>query len=179
MPAVFEVRGEVYLGHADFAAINARQREAGEKEFANPRNAAAGSLRQLDPAITASRPLRFFAYAWGAHEGELPATTQHGMIGCFASWGLPTNPLTRLCSSVEEVLTHYRMIEERRATLGYDIDGVVYKVDRIDWQRRLGFVGRAPRWATAHKFPAERATTLVDQIEIYVGRTGALTRWRS
>lgn len=175
VPALFEVRGEVYLGHADFAAINARQREAGDKEFANPRNAAAGSLRQLDPAVTASRPLRFFAYAWGAHEGPLPAATQMGVVAAFRAWGLPTNPLMRLCAGVEEALEHYRMIEAQRATLGYDIDGVVYKVDRIDWQQRLGFVGRAPRWATAHKFPAEKATTLVEAIEIQVGRTGALT----
>jgi DNA ligase (NAD+) len=174
VPAVFEVRGEVYLGHADFAALNARQREAGEKEFANPRNAAAGSLRQLDPAITAARPLRFFAYAWGDVE-RLPAETQMGVVEAYRGWGLPTNPLMRRCATTEEALAHYAAIEAQRATLGYDIDGVVYKVDRIDWQGRLGFVGRAPRWATAHKFPAERATTLIEAIDIQVGRTGALT----
>ncbi len=173
-PDVFEVRGEVYLGHADFAALNARQREAGDKEFANPRNAAAGSLRQLDAGITASRPLRFFAYAWG-EASALPADTQSGVVAAFARWGLPTNPLTRLCATVEEALAHYRAIEADRAALGYDIDGVVYKADRIDWQRRLGFVGRAPRWATAHKFPAEKAATVVESIDIQVGRTGALT----
>lgn len=174
VPPVLEVRGEVYLSHADFAALNARQREAGEKEFANPRNAAAGSLRQLDASITASRPLRFFAYAWGDVE-RLPADTQFGIVQAFKSWGLPVNPLMKRCTSVEEVLAHYRAIEAQRASLGYDIDGVVYKVDRIDWQQRLGFVGRAPRWATAHKFPAERATTTIEAIEIQVGRTGALT----
>ncbi len=173
-PAVFEVRGEVYLGHADFAALNVRQREAGAKEFANPRNAAAGSLRQLDPAITASRPLRFFAYAWGDVE-RLPSDTQFGIVEAFKSWGLPVNPLMKRCASVDELLAHHGAIETMRASLGYDIDGVVYKVDRIDWQQRLGFVGRAPRWATAHKFPAERATTLVEAIDIQVGRTGALT----
>ncbi len=174
VPAVFEVRGEAYLGHADFAALNARQREAGDKEFANPRNAAAGSLRQLDPAITASRPLRFFAYAWGDVE-RLPAETQFGIVQAFKGWGLPVNPLMRRCASVDELLAHYAVIEAQRATLGYDIDGVVYKVDRIDWQQRLGFVGRAPRWATAHKFPAEKATTVIEAIDIQVGRTGALT----
>ncbi len=174
VPAVFEVRGEAYLGHADFAALNARQREAGEKEFANPRNAAAGSLRQLDASITASRPLRFFAYAWGDVE-RLPADTQFGTVQAFTSWGLPVNPLMKRCAGVEAALAHYAVIEAMRATLGYDIDGVVYKVDRIDWQQRLGFVGRAPRWATAHKFPAEKATTLVEAIDIQVGRTGALT----
>ncbi|MCX7326158.1 MAG: NAD-dependent DNA ligase LigA [Hyphomicrobiales bacterium] len=174
VPAVFEVRGEAYLGHADFAALNARQREAGEKEFANPRNAAAGSLRQLDASITASRPLRFFAYAWGDVE-RLPADTQFGIVQTFKGWALPVNPLMKRCAGVDEVLAHYAAIEAMRAGLGYDIDGVVYKVDRIDWQQRLGFVGRAPRWATAHKFPAEKATTLVEAIDIQVGRTGALT----
>jgi DNA ligase (NAD+) len=174
VPDVFEVRGEVYLGHADFEALNARQREAGDKEFANPRNAAAGSLRQLDAGITAARPLRFFAYGYG-ETSALPADTQSAVVEAFARWGLPTNPLMRRFETVEALLAHYRGIEAQRATLGYDIDGVVYKVDRIDWQRRLGFVGRAPRWATAHKFPAERATTVVQAIEIQVGRTGALT----
>ncbi|MFY8040951.1 MAG: NAD-dependent DNA ligase LigA [Bosea sp. (in: a-proteobacteria)] len=174
VPAVFEVRGEVYLGHADFAALNARQREAGDKEFANPRNAAAGSLRQLDPAITAARPLRFFAYAWG-DVARLPAASQFDIVEAFGGWGLPINPLMRRCDSVEALLAHYAAIEAKRASLGYDIDGVVYKVDRIDWQQRLGFVGRAPRWATAHKFPAEKALTRVEAIDIQVGRTGALT----
>ncbi len=174
VPAVFEVRGEAYLTHADFAALNERQREAGEREFANPRNAAAGSLRQLDPAITAARPLHFFAYAWG-EAPRLPADTQSGVVEAFRNWGLPVNPLMQLCNGVDELLAHHAAIEAKRTMLGYDIDGVVYKVDRIDWQQRLGFVGRAPRWATAHKFPAERATTLVDAIDIQVGRTGALT----
>jgi len=174
VPAVFEVRGEAYLGHADFAALNACQREAGEKEFANPRNAAAGSLRQLDASITASRPLRFFAYAWGDVE-RLPADTQFGIVQAFKGWGLPVNPLMKRCAGVDEVLAHYAAIEAMRTSLGYDIDGVVYKVDRVDWQQRLGFVGRAPRWATAHKFPAEKATTLVEAIDVQVGRTGALT----
>jgi DNA ligase (NAD+) len=174
VPEVIEVRGEVYLRHADFAALNARQAAAGDKVFANPRNAAAGSLRQLDVSITAGRPLRFFAYAWG-EASLLPADTQAGMVEAFAGWGFATNPLTRLCHGVEDLLAHHAAIEAQRAALGYDIDGVVYKVDRIDLQRRLGFVGRAPRWATAHKFPAERATTLVQAIDIQVGRTGALT----
>jgi DNA ligase (NAD+) len=174
VPAVFEVRGEAYLGHADFAALNARQREAGDKEFANPRNAAAGSLRQLDPAITAARPLRFFAYAWGEAE-RLPAASQFDIVEAFRGWSLPVNPLMRRCDSVEALLAHYAVIEAMRASLGYDIDGVVYKVDRIDWQQRLGFVGRSPRWATAHKFPAEKALTRIEAIDIQVGRTGALT----
>jgi DNA ligase (NAD+) len=173
-PAVFEVRGEIYMAHADFAAINAEQDRRGERLFANPRNAAAGSLRQLDPAITAARPLRFFAYAWG-EAPELPAKTQMGVIEAFRAWGFPVNPLTALCRSPAEMLAGYRMIEAQRATLGYDIDGVVYKVNRLDWQERLGFVARSPRWAVAHKFPAERATTILEDIEIQVGRTGALT----
>jgi DNA ligase (NAD+) len=173
-PDICEIRGEIYLGHADFAAINAAQRAAGEKEFANPRNAAAGSLRQLDPAITAARPLRFFAYAWG-EMSSMPAQTQSGMIEAFKRFGLPTNPLMTLCHSKADMLVHYRAIEANRATLGYDIDGVVYKVDRLDWQARLGFVSRAPRWGTAHKFPAEKAITLLEKIDIQVGRTGSLT----
>ncbi|MDR6952242.1 DNA ligase (NAD+) [Ancylobacter sp. 3268] len=176
IPDVFEVRGEVYMGHADFAALNARQMEAGKPVFANPRNAAAGSLRQLDPRITAARPLRFFAYAWGeVTAGGLPADTQFGVIEAFARWGLPTNELTVRCHSAAELLAHYRMIGERRAELGYDIDGVVYKVDRLDFQRELGFISRSPRWAIAHKFPAQRAVTQLVGIEIQVGRTGALT----
>jgi DNA ligase (NAD+) len=173
-PEIVEVRGEIYMSHADFAALNDRQAQAGEKVFANPRNAAAGSLRQLDSAITAARPLRFFAYAWG-EAPVLPADTQMGVIEAFASWGLPTNPLMKLCGSVEELLAHYRLIESQRAELGYDIDGVVYKVNRLDWQQRLGFVSRSPRWGLAHKFSAEKAMTVLEKIDIQVGRTGALT----
>lgn len=174
VPDVIDVRGEIYLGHGDFAVLNAAQAAAGEKMFANPRNAAAGSLRQLDSTITASRPLRFFAYAWG-EASKLPAETQSGMIAVFARWGLPTNPHTNVCASAAEMLAVYRETGERRAALGYDIDGVVYKVDRLDYQQRLGFVSRSPRWAIAHKFPAEQATTILNAIEIQVGRTGALT----
>jgi len=173
-PAVLEVRGEVYMSHADFAALNARAGETGGQIFANPRNAAAGSLRQLDPAITASRPLRFFAYAWG-EASALPAQTQFGVVEAFARFGFRTNPLMRRCRSVGELLGHYRAIEADRARLGYDIDGVVYKVDALELQTRLGFVARSPRWAIAHKFPAEKATTVLRAIDIQVGRTGALT----
>jgi DNA ligase (NAD+) len=174
VPEVLEVRGEVYLRHADFARINARQAEQGKPVFANPRNAAAGSLRQLDPAVTARRPLQFFAYAWG-EVSALPAKTQLGVVEAFARFGLPTNPLMRICRTPEEMLAHYRSIEAQRSSLGYDIDGVVYKVDDLALQRRLGFVSRSPRWALAHKFPAEKATTVIEAIEIQVGRTGALT----
>ena len=174
MPVVFEVRGEIYMRHADFAALNERQQAAGRPVFANPRNAAAGSLRQKDPAITASRPLAFFAYAWG-EAPVLPASTQMGVIDAFARWGLPVNPLTVVCDGAADLLAHYRDIEAQRATLGYDIDGVVYKVNDLAMQRRLGFVARSPRWAIAHKFPAERATTVLHDIDIQVGRTGALT----
>jgi DNA ligase (NAD+) len=174
VPAVFEVRGEVYMRHADFAGLNERQAAAGRQIFANPRNAAAGSLRQLDPSITAGRPLHFFAYSWG-DVSALPAETQHGVVEAMAGWGFATNPLMRLCDGAEALIAHYRMIEGMRATLGYDIDGVVYKVDRLDLQGRLGFVSRSPRWALAHKFPAEKATTILRDIEIQVGRTGALT----
>ncbi|MBV9244023.1 MAG: NAD-dependent DNA ligase LigA, partial [Methylobacteriaceae bacterium] len=174
VPAICEVRGEVYMGHADFAVLNEHQKDAGERLFANPRNAAAGSLRQLDPAVTRSRPLRFFAYAWG-EMSALPAKTQVGMIEAFKRFGLPTNPLMVLCRSADEMLKHYRTIEAQRATLGYDIDGVVYKVDELALQNRLGFVSRSPRWATAHKFPAEKAATRLLDIEIQVGRTGAMT----
>ena len=174
IPEVIDVRGEIYLAHDDFRRLNAAQLAAGEKVFANPRNAAAGSLRQLDATITAARPLRFFAYAWGVAE-PLPADTQTGVIAAYAAWGLPTNPLMRRCETPSDLLAYYREIGAKRASLGYDIDGVVYKVDRLDLQSRLGFVSRSPRWAIAHKFPAERATTVLRDIEIQVGRTGALT----
>ena len=173
-PDLFEVRGEIYMARDDFFALNAAQQAAGEKVFANPRNAAAGSLRQLDPSITASRPLQFFAYAWG-EVSALPAETQKGVIEAFARWGFPVNPLMELCESVEAMLDYYQRLERERAGLGYDIDGIVYKVNRLDYQERLGFKSRAPRWAIAHKFPAERATTVLQDIEIQVGRTGALT----
>jgi DNA ligase (NAD+) len=173
-PDICEVRGEIYMTKADFAALNERQAAAGKPPFANPRNSAAGSLRQLDPAITAQRPLHFFAYAWG-EISDMPATTQHGMIEAFAGFGFKTNRLTKLCNGAPDLLTHWSAIEEARATLPYDIDGVVYKVDDLDYQRRLGFVSRAPRWAIAHKFAAEKATTILRDIEIQVGRTGALT----
>ena len=173
-PDIVEVRGEVYMGHADFAALNARAEAQGGKIFANPRNAAAGSLRQLNPAVTASRPLKFFAYAWG-EMAVVPGETQMEVVAAFGCWGFSINPLMQLCETVEEILAVYRDIEAQRATLGYDIDGVVYKVNRLDLQARLGFVSRSPRWAIAHKFPAERATTVLNDIEIQVGRTGALT----
>jgi DNA ligase (NAD+) len=173
-PKVFEARGEVYMRHDDFAELNRRQAAAGKPVYANPRNFAAGSLRQLDPRITAERPLQFFAYAWGEVSAPL-ASTQFDAIEAMRRFGLPTNPLTRLCGSAAEMLAQYRSIEEKRATLGYDIDGVVYKVDDLALQQRLGFVSRSPRWAVAHKFPAEQATTVVEAIEINVGRTGALT----
>ena len=173
-PEILEVRGEVYMTHEDFQALNLRQQSQSKALFANPRNAAAGSLRQLDAKITATRPLHFFAYAWGA-VSQMPAATQAGVLEAFKSYSLPVNPLTRLCCTLEEMLDHFQFIESQRATLGYDIDGVVYKVDSIELQNRLGFVSRAPRWAVAHKFPAEQATTIVRDIEIQVGRTGALT----
>ncbi len=174
VPDVCEVRGEVFLTKTDFAALNAAQAAAGKPTFANPRNSAAGSLRQLDPAITAARPLQFFAYAWG-EMSAMPASTQSGTVAAFRRWGLPTNPLTAVFTTAEELLAHYRTIEAQRATLPYDIDGVVYKVDDLALQARLGFVSRAPRWAVAHKFPAERATTRLLAIGIQVGRTGSLT----
>jgi DNA ligase (NAD+) len=173
-PAVLEVRGEIYMSHKDFAKLNEKQSQEGDRTFANPRNAAAGSLRQLDSSITAARPLRFFAYAWG-EAPELPGKTQWDVVMGFKKLGFPVNPLMKLCRSSEELLAHYRSIEERRADLGYDIDGVVYKVNRLDWQARLGFVSRSPRWAIAHKFAAEKATTVLEGIDIQVGRTGALT----
>ena len=174
VPEVCEVRGEVYMTKTGFLALNKRQSEIGGQVFVNPRNSAAGSLRQKDPSITASRPLGFFAYAWG-EMSEMPADTQSGMVGWFGSCGFKTNPLTKMCRSVEALLEFHHEIEARRAMLDYDIDGVVYKVDRLDWQERLGFVSRNPRWAIAHKFPAEKAMTVVKDIEIQVGRTGALT----
>jgi DNA ligase (NAD+) len=174
VPAACELRGEVYMLKQDFLALNKKQEEAGDTVFANPRNSAAGSLRQKDVAITASRPLKFFAYAWGEMT-DRPADTQHGMLAWLEKAGFVVNPLIELCHSVDEVLAFYRKIGERRATLGYDIDGVVYKVDRLDWQERLGFVSRSPRWAIAHKFAAEQATTILKGIDIQVGRTGAMT----
>src|SRR5215472_4183281 len=174
VPRICEVRGEVYMTKGAFLALNERQKASGGQIFANPRNSAAGSLRQKDPAITASRPLGFFAYAWG-EMSEMPAGTQSGMIKWFESCGFKTNPLAKLCHSVEQLIAFHRRIEEQRAELDYDIDGVVYKVDRIDWQERLGFVSRTPRWAIAHKFPAERAITVLKGIEIQVGRTGSFT----
>jgi DNA ligase (NAD+) len=174
VPKICEVRGEVYMTKSDFLALNERQKEAGEQIFANPRNSAAGSLRQKDPSVTASRPLGFFAYAWG-EMSDMPADSQSGMIKWFAGCGFKTNPLTKIRHTVEELLAFHREIEATRAGLDYDIDGVVYKVDRIDLQERLGFVSRSPRWAIAHKFPAERAVTVLNDIEIQVGRTGVLT----
>jgi DNA ligase (NAD+) len=174
LPEIIEVRGEVFLSHADFAKLNRDQEARGEKTFANPRNAAAGSLRQLDPEVTARRPLKFFAYTWG-EVTALPGKTQSEIIEAFAAWGFPTNPRMTRCTSVEALLTYYNKIAGQRASLGYDIDGVVYKVDRLDWQQRLGFVSRAPRWAIAHKFPAEQAETELLEIDIQVGRTGSLT----
>jgi DNA ligase (NAD+) len=174
VPEICEVRGEVYMTHADFAALNKRQAEAGRPLFVNPRNTAAGSLRQLDPAMTAARPLHFFAYSYG-EISAIPSDKQSGVLDWLKHAGFVANPLTRICKSVDDLLAFHNDIETKRATLGYDIDGVVYKVDRLDWQERLGFVSRNPRWAIAHKFPAEKATTIVRDIEIQVGRTGALT----
>ena len=173
-PEVLEVRGEVYMSHADFASLNARQTERGDKSFANPRNAAAGSLRQLDARITAARPLRFFAYAWGQVSAPL-AATQFEAIARLYEFGFQTNTLTRLCHTADELISHYRAIEAQRATLGYDIDGVVYKVNELGLQARLGFRSSTPRWAIAHKFPAELAWTTLLGIDIQVGRTGALS----
>ncbi len=173
-PDVLEVRGEVYMTQQAFLALNERQAAEGKQTYVNPRNTAAGSIRQLDPSVTASRPLHFFAYAWG-EVSVMPADTQMGMVEAFRSYGFPVNALMQRFTDVEGLLAHYRMIEENRATLGYDIDGVVYKVDELALQERLGFVSRSPRWAIAHKFPAEKATTILNGIDIQVGRTGALT----
>jgi DNA ligase (NAD+) len=173
-PDLVEIRGEVYFSKPDFKALNARQAEAGEKTFANPRNAAAGSLRQLDTAITAGRPLKMFAYAWGA-VSEPIAETHWQFLERLKAWGFQVNPRTRLCTGLADMIAAYNDTNEARAGLDYDIDGMVYKVNRIDWQERLGFVSRAPRWAVAHKFPAEQAVTIVNDIEIQVGRTGTLT----
>ncbi|MFC3677820.1 NAD-dependent DNA ligase LigA [Ferrovibrio xuzhouensis] len=173
-PDVLEVRGEVYMTRTDFLKLNGAQEEAGGKIFANPRNAAAGSLRQLDSSITAKRPLRFFGYYWG----EISAPLGRTMLECrdrLEHWGFTLNSPVTVCHSAEDLLAYYRDIAARRATLPFDIDGVVYKVDRLDWQERLGFVSRSPRWAIAHKFPAEQAQTILEKIDIQVGRTGALT----
>ncbi|MBU6296726.1 MAG: NAD-dependent DNA ligase LigA, partial [Alphaproteobacteria bacterium] len=172
-PAVLEVRGEVYMTHANFAALNKRQEKDGKPPYANPRNSAAGSVRQLDPAITASRALNFFAYAWG-EASKLPAKSQWEMLQAFEFYGFRINKETRRCKTTDELLKFYRAVESKRATLGYDIDGVVYKVDDLALQERLGFVSRSPRWAIAHKFAAERAETIVEGIDIQVGRTGKL-----
>ncbi len=179
IPEIFEIRGEVYMAKADFAALNARllaESDDPEKarQFANPRNAAAGSLRQKDAAVTASRPLRFLAHGWG-EASALPADTQYGVMKTIESWGLPVSDRLVRVEDIDALITHYRSIEAARADLPFDIDGVVYKVDRLDWQGRLGSVGRAPRWAIAHKFPAEQAQTTVNAIDIQVGRTGKLT----
>ena len=178
-PDVFEIRGEVYMAKADFTALNARllaEAEDPEKarQFANPRNAAAGSLRQKDASVTASRPLRFLAHGWG-EVSALPADTQYAVMKAIEGWGVPVSPLLKRADSVAALLAHYAEIERRRAEMDSDIDGVVYKVDRLDWQQRLGFVAKAPRWAIAHKFPAERAQTTLEAIDIQVGRTGKLT----
>ena len=173
-PDLIEVRGEIYMSNNDFRALNDKLIQAGEKPLANPRNGAAGSLRQQDVSITASRPLKFFAYAWG-EAPQLPAHTQMGVVQAFKAWGLPVNPLMTLCQTADEILAHYRMVEAQRSSLGYDIDGVVYKLNDLGLQQRLGFRTRSPRWAIAHKFSAEQATTLLEAIDIQVGRTGALT----
>ena len=189
VPDLFEIRGEVYMSKADFDGLNERLMEEGRadaeakgeefnpdkiRQFANPRNAAAGSLRQKDSSVTAKRPLKFWAHGWGVHS-ELPGETSHDVIRAIESWGVPVSPLVKRFDTLEDMLAHYRHIETERADLPYDIDGVVYKVDRLDWQQRLGFVAKAPRWALAHKFPAEQAQTTLEAIDIQVGRTGKLT----
>ncbi|KQV28318.1 aromatic ring-opening dioxygenase LigA [Rhizobium sp. Root1203] len=173
-PAVVEVRGEVYMAKSDFQALNKQMEAEGKQTYVNPRNTASGSLRQLDPKVTASRKLKFFAYAWG-EMSDMPSDTQFGMVETFRTWGFPVNPLMRRLNSVADILAHYDDIGLKRPDLDYDIDGVVYKVDSLELQARLGFRSRSPRWATAHKFPAEQAFTTVEKIEIQVGRTGALT----
>ncbi|KPF91229.1 aromatic ring-opening dioxygenase LigA [Novosphingobium sp. AAP83] len=173
-PEVLEIRGEVYMAKSDFLALNAAQEAKGDKLFANPRNAAAGSLRQKDASVTAARPLRFLAHGWGA-ASDVPAASQYEMMQKIARWGVPVSPLLVRCTSTADLLAHYRSIGQQRPNLPYDIDGVVYKVDRLDWQERLGFVAKAPRWGMAHKFPAERAETTLEAIDIQVGRTGKLT----
>ena len=173
-PSILEVRGEVYIAHSDFEQMNAQQIDGGLKPYANPRNAAAGSLRQLDPSITAQRPLCFFAYAWGELSQPL-ADTQMASLDRLSNLGFVTNPLTRLCESIEDIAQNYSDIEKNRASLGYDIDGVVYKVDLLDYQKRLGLRSTTPRWAIAHKLPAEKAWTVLETIDIQVGRTGALS----
>ncbi|GAA3087637.1 NAD-dependent DNA ligase LigA [Rhizobium viscosum] len=174
VPSVVEVRGEVYMAKSDFMALNAQMEAEGKQTYVNPRNTAAGSLRQLDAKVTASRKLKFFAYAWG-EMSDMPANTQMGMVEKFREWGFPVNPLMKRLSSVDDILAHYSEIGLERPDLDYDIDGVVYKVDSLELQQRLGFRSRSPRWATAHKFPAEQAFTIVENIDIQVGRTGALT----
>lgn len=174
LPDIIEIRGEVYMTLADFEALREKSRAEGGQDYVNPRNTAAGSLRQKDPTITATRKLRFFAYAWG-EASSLPADTQWGMIEAIRRWGFQVNDLTRRTASTEDMLEHYRLIEAQRASLGYDIDGVVYKLDRLDLRERWGYVTGEPRWALAHKFPAEQATTVLKAIDIQVGRTGALT----
>jgi DNA ligase (NAD+) len=174
VPELFEIRGEVYMAKQDFTALNGAQQARGDKPFANPRNAAAGSLRQKDASVTASRPLRFLAHGWGA-TSEVPATTQFDMMQLISQWGVPVSPHLVRCADAAQMLQHYRTIEAARADLPYDIDGVVYKVDRLDLQERLGFVAKAPRWAIARKFPAEQAQTTLEAIDIQVGRTGKLT----
>src|SRR3954464_12204395 len=173
-PEILEVRGEVYMSKAAFEALNERQEAAGGKIFANPRNAAAGSLRQKEPSVTAARPLRFLAHGWGEVSEPL-ATMQLLAMKRIATFGIPVSGLLKRCETVEEALAHYRTIERKRADLPFDIDGVVYKIGRLDWQERLGQVGRAPRWGVAHKFPAEKAETTLEAIDIQVGRTGKLT----
>jgi DNA ligase (NAD+) len=174
LPATIDIRGEIYMRQEHFLKLNEAQKQAGGRLFATPRNAAAGSLRQLDPKITAARPLGFFAYSWGEAKPP-PGKTQFEVCQAFKRWGFPVNELMIVCSSTEELFAHYRKLEEERAKLGYDIDGVVYKVNRIDYQERLGFISRAPRWGLAHKFTAEKAMTVLEGIEIQVGRTGAMT----
>ncbi|WP_411197112.1 NAD-dependent DNA ligase LigA, partial [Rhizobium sp.] len=174
LPAVVEIRGEVYMAKSDFLALNRQMEAEGKQTYVNPRNTAAGSLRQLDAKVTASRKLKFFAYAWG-EMSDMPADTQFAMVQTFKDWGFPVNPLMKRLNSVADILAHYDEIGLERPDLDYDIDGVVYKVDSLELQQRLGFRSRSPRWATAHKFPAEQAFTEVEKIEIQVGRTGALT----